>query len=150
MSPFPATDAPPVPGAVLDMAGRRIIRLTGASHLHKNMRTNMTNATANDPQRSVVEKRWFRIMFFCRIIPSIRATLPKRYPQNAVDERQKKRPHDSTELADIVPAPPKRKLMEVTINSARNKTPPELPRSYGTTFFFRVRNAACFKVSPLQ
>lgn len=35
-------------------------------------------------------------------------------------------------LADIVPAPPRIKLMEVTTNSAKNKTPPLLPTNCPT------------------
>jgi hypothetical protein len=63
------------------------------------------------------------------MIPSIKATLAQRYPQKAAEDKQKKHTHDSIALAEIVPAPPRRKLIEVTTNSAKNKTPPELPTS---------------------
>lgn len=48
-------------------------------------------------------------------------------PKKAVEERQMKHPQDSIAEAEIVPAPPRTKDTDVTINSARNTTPPELP-----------------------
>jgi hypothetical protein len=59
----------------------------------------------------------------------MRATLANTYPQNEADERQKKVHQDSIADAEMVPAPPKTKLTEVTTNSARNKMPPEDPTS---------------------
>ena len=68
-------------------------------------------------------------LLFWRIASNM-ATRPTRYPQKAVIERQKKVAQDSIALAEMVPAPPNIRLIDVTTNSARNKIPPELPTSY--------------------
>ena len=129
--PPAAAEAPVAPRAVFAiLLGRRIIKLTGTSHRHRNITAQTKRATPKEAHRREVVNRLLFTNLFWRIMPSMRATLPNKYPQNAVDERTKKQLHDSTEDAEIVPAPPKMKLMDVTTNSARNRTPPELPRSY--------------------
>ena len=60
-------------------------------------------------------------------IPSKRPILAKRKPQNAVVDRLAKHIQLSTALVEIVATPPSKKLIEVTINSARKKMPPDDP-----------------------
>mmetsp|Transcript_11615 Transcript_11615/g.32056 ORF Transcript_11615/g.32056 Transcript_11615/m.32056 type:complete len:265 (-) Transcript_11615:398-1192(-) len=86
-----------------------------------------TSMMASEAQ-SMTEEKPLR---FSRM-PSITATRPKRYPQKHVAERQKKVAQDSIADAEIVPAPPKMRLTDVTTNSAKNSTPPELPTSCPT------------------
>jgi hypothetical protein len=108
--------------------GRKMTSGTGVSHFHANVAISHNNAKTNSEMQSIVEGN---PLLFWRM-PSMIATRPKIYPQKAVTERQKKVPQDSIALAEIVPAPPSTKLMEVTTNSAKNNTPPELPTSWPT------------------
>lgn len=96
------------------MYGRTIITLTGVSkRVTKNTSVQKTNRNRTDLDKRTDEYP----PRLCRI-PSINATLPNKYPQNEVSERQKKHPQDSMALAEIVPAPPRTRLIEVTMNSA--------------------------------
>ena len=83
---------------------------------------NNDDKATNNEKRSVDDAT----LRFC-LMPSIRATLANRWPQNAVQARQTKHTQDSIADAEIVPAPPSTRETDVTINSARNKIPPELP-----------------------
>ena len=115
--------------ARLEPIDRKITSWTGASHFHKqNVITQRITKVTSEKQRNMDVNP----LFFWRM-PSIIATLPTRYPQKAVIDRQKNVAHDSMALAEIVPAPPKIRLIDVTTNSARNKIPPELPTSYWVT-----------------
>jgi hypothetical protein len=82
--------------------------------------------TASEAQSTMDENpvRFWRI-------PSVTATRPKRYPKKLVDDSKKNVPQDSMALAEIVPAPPKIRLIDVTTNSAKNRIPPLLPISCG-------------------
>lgn len=63
-------------------------------------------------------------------MPSSIPNLANTNPQNEVLARQKKVIHDSSAREVTVAAPPRRRLMAVTTNSAKNMIPPELPRSW--------------------
>lgn len=68
-------------------------------------------------------RRFFRI-------PSRSPSRADRNPQSDVDERHKNVIQDSTALAVTVAAPPSRILMVVTMNSAKNRIPPEDPTNW--------------------
>ena len=111
--------------AKLDPIERKITSWTGASHFHKkNVISHRTIKATSEKHSNMDENP----LVFWRM-PSIMATRPTRYPQKAVIDKQKKVAHDSIALAEIVPAPPNIRLIDVTTNSARNKIPPELPTS---------------------
>mmetsp|Transcript_10472 Transcript_10472/g.15254 ORF Transcript_10472/g.15254 Transcript_10472/m.15254 type:complete len:138 (+) Transcript_10472:131-544(+) len=102
-----------------------IITDGGTSHFQKKSAAIQIQVTTiNDVHRTTDDAlRRFKRM------PSINATRAKRYPQKAVEDKMKKTPQDSIAEAETVPAPPRIKLMDVTTNSARKRTPPELPTS---------------------
>ena len=104
---------------------RSMTSWTGVSHFPITKTMNHRMTTTNREKQSNTDEKPLR---FWRI-PSMTAIRPNKYPQNAVIERQKNVPHDSIALAEIVPAPPRMRLIDVTTNSARNKIPPELPIS---------------------
>ncbi len=60
-------------------------------------------------------------------IPSNNPSRADRNPQSDVDERHKNVIHDSIARVVTVAAPPSRRLIVVTMNSAKNRIPPEDP-----------------------
>mmetsp|Transcript_10909 Transcript_10909/g.16701 ORF Transcript_10909/g.16701 Transcript_10909/m.16701 type:complete len:243 (-) Transcript_10909:12-740(-) len=99
-----------------------IIIVCGVSHSHNAVNVKSIIVAIKDEQRNPPEVP----RLFC-FIPSISATRAKIYPQNAAVDKQKKQPQDSNADDEIVPAPPKTRLTDVTRTSAKKRTPPELP-----------------------
>jgi hypothetical protein len=62
--------------------------------------------------------------------PSRTVACPNRNPKQAVEEKQKHKPHDLREVTENVPTPPKSILIDIITNSAKNISPPELPISF--------------------
>ena len=60
-------------------------------------------------------------------MPSSSPNLADRKPQSDVEERHKNVIHDSIALVVTVAAPPSKRLIVVTMNSAKNRIPPEDP-----------------------
>jgi hypothetical protein len=65
-----------------------------------------------------------RVLIF---IPSRSPILANKNPQNAAVDKLAKTNQLSTALDEIVATPPSKKLVEVTMNSAKKLTPPEEP-----------------------
>lgn len=63
-------------------------------------------------------------------IPSNSPRRADRKPHNDVEERHKNVIHDSIALDVTVAAPPSRRLIVVTMNSAKNRTPPLDPTNW--------------------
>lgn len=63
-------------------------------------------------------------------IPSSNPNRADKKPQSDVDDRHKNVIHDSIALVVTVAAPPSKRLIVVTINSAKNRTPPEEPTNW--------------------
>ena len=63
-------------------------------------------------------------------IPSSNPNLADRKPQSDVEERHKNVIHDSIALVVTVAAPPSKRLIVVTMNSAKNRIPPEDPTNW--------------------
>mmetsp|Transcript_5285 Transcript_5285/g.7799 ORF Transcript_5285/g.7799 Transcript_5285/m.7799 type:complete len:86 (+) Transcript_5285:108-365(+) len=80
--------------------------------------------TTNKDTFNAAEDEEVRLPTF---IPSRRPILENKKPQNAALDKLPKTNQLSTALVEIVATPPSKKLMDVTINSARKKTPPDDP-----------------------